>query len=334
MRKLILPLLLVLTGCGSDSSSSTNPENGTQDNQEQEAPVIVPIPEDFNLGPVPSNFSSWDEVDAIDPETGSLMIFDGQDPDLASCSIYVIGQTTDQQGRTQLILRSSFSHNGDGHPFFVTTIPSDFERVDGKEVRLIGRNATDPGEISVSFKVDAALSVENIANVIIKWWHKDHFDVNVCNSLALRDVEESTLQLAPGLESLDEIDSVDASESNLVTWKGIDPVKEAFGEPDTSCYVYLMAVNTDPALDLPLYYLRSSFNHGGASHKAYAVNLNEVVEEKDYLEVPANSEGDDGFFRYNLDELGSLDSMTQVTIRWLHVDHYHNDRCTDLEKVN
>ena len=132
--------------------------------------------------------------------------------------------------------------------------------------------------------------------------------------------------LPEGVSSIVEINSIDAAMYNLGSFLGYDPIKQAFGEED-SCYVYLVAKVIED--DKTTYYLRSSFSHGGATHPAIAVAWQPSDELPGEIRIPDEN---DGFLRLNY-ETADFNSISEFTVKWLHIDHFHSDQCKALAPV-
>ena len=322
-------LSVIMTGCGSNSSDDNTPP-APDSNNDQNSPVVPPTGE-FSLGPLPENFDSWENINSSDPEFTSLIVLDGEDVANEACSIYVMGMTENEQGLTQWIVRSSFAHDGEGHPFFVVTFPDVAQLTGAGPFNLIGRNVEDPGEIALVW-TEKPIEITQLNDVNIKWWHNDHFDVNRCLGLSVRRDSRSGLRLANGLDSIDEINSADTRSVYIKRWVGYDPVKRAFDEED-SCSIFLMAIENTAALGRPRYYLRTSFQHSGVSHPAFIVDLSESVVRvagEDFLETRIPND-DEQFLRYQVLDDSAIDSLNNVVLRWRHTDHTHDDQCKDLE---
>ena len=327
MKPLVIALAVLGLSCGNESSNDANPpssENLPSD------PGIANNDEAFSLGSIPEGYNSWEAIDAADPEQTSQLILDGVDPTGADCSIYIMGTTRNSEAQKQLIVRSSFSHGGEGHPLYIVPI------LESENRKLVGRNIDAPGEIAIEF--DGAMEARNIRTANIKWWHIDHFDVNRCTELTPRStpgseptVPDASLTLAPGLQDLTQIDRVDPMTTQLKMWVGYDPKKRAFGEED-SCYIYLMAIDVRPELGSPLYYLRSSFNHDGRSHLAFSLSYR-PEDAADGMFVAKLSSDAESFFKAEFADISQFASFEIATVKWLHSDHYHVDECRELSPI-
>ena len=314
MKLIFLTLGLLAISCSSEDSQS---EKISPPEQEEEQNVDEEL--GFSIGAVPPSYNTWDEIDQVDAEENSVIILDGNDPIADSCSIYLMGTTENSEGQRQYVVRSSFSHNGDGHKLFVVPAPS------ADTVKSFGKNVKDPGQISLTFS--GSSDFKSVTSASIKWWHNDHFDINRCTDLQVRETKpepEFTLTLPEGLENLEDVHLADAEQYHLKKYLGYDPVKRDFGEED-SCYIYLMAKEeTEEGVS---YYFRSSFNHGGYTHPAFKITWADNMDGD--LLVGTIDSDEDSFFR--LATADSPENGTDVTIYWLHTDHYHTDECFELE---
>ncbi len=321
---------LFLNACGQSNSHDDNPtnernntDNATNKNSD-EATGEEPnsgTEIDFSVGALPGLFTSWEQIDQLDPEQSSVTILDGQDSIAYSCSIYLMAITENSAGSIQYIVRSSFSHGGEGHKLFVVPAPTS-----GDETS-IGKNIEDPGQIALEFEGGTAF--ENVVTANIKWWHRDHFDINRCTNLVLRPQDNSdsgSLLLPPGLTNLEELDITDPEQHHLAKYLGFDPIKRAFGMED-SCHVYLMAVHSqDETTD---YYFRSDFNHGGVSHPPFRISWSPQLGDITSLRG-IDDRDPDSFLDLDFTD-NDPEKATEATIKWLHVDHYHTDQCSGLE---
>ena len=102
-------------------------------------------------------------------------------------------------------------------------------------------------------------------------------------------------------------------------------IKRDFDEPD-ECYLYLVAKVVEA--DQTTYYLRSSFSHGGSSHPAVPVVWQPGEELPGMIEV-LDSQDEDSFARIGHGTT-EFESIFELTIKWLHVDHHHLDQCLEL----
>ena len=323
MRHLILFLVMILSACGG---------SGAQDDLVQE-PARKPQLDNTNgsssntsnafvIGPLPDGYSNWEEIDQVNPEERAMMILDGEDPIGGSCSIYLMGTTIGPDGTVQFVVRSTFGHGDDGHKLFVTQQPV------GLAVRSIGKNMDEPGQIALEFS--GGSSFKRVITVNIKWWHIDHFDIDRCTKLQPRQSGDSSasrgLVLPDGINELAEIDDTNREVFHLKKYLGFDPVKRAFGEED-SCYLYVMAI--DYQQTHISYYLRTSFDHNGASHPAFEVRWLDNADQSGLLE--GNHQKDpDSFLRLKFADNDPIKS-DEVTVKWLHLDHYHIDQCRGLK---
>ena len=323
MKKIILSLALMTYSCGGqeETAKTVDPKQNEQEQNDREQTDSRSQGDSFAIGAVPANFSSWEEINEVDPETRSITILDGVDPSGEICSIYLMAIMDLDESRKQFIVRTSFGHGNDSHKFFV--VPQLTE----EGGRSLGETLEDPGQIAMVFKGGNDFGA--VEAVFLKWWHNDHFDINRCLNLVPRtpvSIEpKPSLTLPEGLSTLEEINEVDPSKTHLSMRLGYDPLKRAFGEKD-ECFVYLMAQYEDE--QEKRFYYRTSFGHGDYTHPAFELKITEDTVDLNPISAthPTDSES---FLRLTFleDDLSRLD---RITIKWLHGSHYHVDECLEL----
>jgi len=197
---LILPILLAYS-CGKDSSSD-KPE--PVDTVASPAPVVPNMPKkpdpssvppadtannsELKLAPlpdtgVPEGYLSWDEFNTIDPESRSLLIFDGTDPaaellgEGPLCSVYVLAAYLKENSQPTYVLRTSFKHNKQSHAWISLSFEKDNPRMTGN-----GSNGQDQIFLQLAQPGDML----SVTRMNLKWFHINHFDTGVCENLKLR----------------------------------------------------------------------------------------------------------------------------------------------------
>ncbi len=199
MKKLVLLSSLSLFifhgfGCGKNESD-TPQEAAPVAKDDQNTPISpMPPPADnasngsLNLAPLPASgipvgFSSWDELNTVDPATRSLLTLDGRDPsqellgENPLCSVYVLAAYLDEKGVPNYALRSSFKHNSDTHTWVRMSVQKD-------STQIIGTGSN--GQDQIFLKLERPGDLLSASRMNLKWFHINHFDVGVCENLKVR----------------------------------------------------------------------------------------------------------------------------------------------------
>lgn len=164
---------------------SDQPEPGEQPEErpvdDQEMPEQPGVVDEEGGYPLPKAWDSFAAMDLADPVETAVRTFTGVDPIAellgtpSVCTIWLMGQAVDKEGRTYYFFRSTFNHRGETHPVLVVT------RSENNPLLLVGKSLTEIDEMAVETRVVDDL--DTMTAVRIKWFHRDHFDTFKCERI-------------------------------------------------------------------------------------------------------------------------------------------------------
>lgn len=130
----------------------------------------------------PEGFSSWDEFNPPNkPELMSLFTWEGKDQagelfgESTPCSVFVLARYLDNEQQVVHVVRTSFSHNSETHPYLLV-------KVDPSGLAAQGTDAS--GRDQVYFELEVAGDFSSASSMRLKWFHLNHFDTGVCTQLS------------------------------------------------------------------------------------------------------------------------------------------------------
>ncbi|SMF60095.1 hypothetical protein [Pseudobacteriovorax antillogorgiicola] len=326
MKTFVLAFAALAISCGSDNDSKDSPPaevGNNADANDSDEDANKKLQDEPEKGELPPSFSSWDQVNEVDPVAASQFVFSGSNPVFASgeqgnsCQVYLMGKTINPVSQqTQWIIRSSFNHDGDGHSYFLVDLPNEFQSVVSAEL-------ADGSQIALGFNGNVYHSSQ-LSYAKIKWLHGNHFHTDQCKELSI----SKGLILPENVDSIDQINALDPSTNHLTHFKGEDPFG-IFNGTDPECHIYLVA--HEKLVDGEAFYFRSSFNHEGHSHDSFKVTLPQESDE-DYL-LGEDEKSPGAWLKiFGADQQQLLDTMTEVRIKYAHDDHFDNGTCETLAK--
>jgi hypothetical protein len=132
---------------------------------------------------LPAGFKNLDELNEVDPEKQSLMIFDGSKPvTREACSVYIVAEAKDGSGNPRYYVRSTLTHGTVTHSYLVLDLKDRAAtKIDG-----IGSNHLSGNLDLATFVLAEPGRIESSTRVNIKWWHTDHWHVFSCEKLKPR----------------------------------------------------------------------------------------------------------------------------------------------------
>lgn len=163
------------------NANSGNNSGGTTEGSSSGSDAIGTLGSGEESG-VPEGYSSWAELNQLDPKEKNLFTFKGEDPVNALlgedplCEVYVLAHYRDKNGKEVFALKTSFSHNGDTHPYLLATI----------DATALSVTATDVDNKSQAFfKFAKTGDFLSSTAMNLKWFHINHYDTGVCENLKL-----------------------------------------------------------------------------------------------------------------------------------------------------
>ena len=124
-----------------------------------------------------------DELNELDPNASSPLIFDGTDRVAAGfgdddlCSLYVLGKFPGDNGSYIYYVRTNSSHGDITHPYLTLTVDLD-------STTVVGLGNSDKDRIQIV--LGDAGNLDSIQSYKLSWFHVSHYHHVTCLTLAKR----------------------------------------------------------------------------------------------------------------------------------------------------